>query len=325
MEFVQALSAYQMTGDRDIIDAILEGVETDFLANPSRRYKTDFTHDISINLTSPEEYIAYRIKAIREKAVKQAFYIRKDSEWAHAEIDRYLSIMVLDLRMRIPFKPVRHNDFGYEYTLTPELTAWLREKNGRIERRFREGGFGRSFTQYQRALDVAERTEREAVIEETRIRAEVMADMVGALEYALKYADASRSPREIVTYVNKALLTRYYEAQARRKGMRRVTVDGRRQMIAPYYEGAIRTILGVSSTEDRVYRRVSSKQADFLRELIGIVETDMAAGDCAAYHVLPDGEYLLSRKYAAEKLGLPYLTVKMRLLRIRKLITERAA
>lgn len=71
-------------------------------------------------------------------------------------------------------------------------------------------------------------------------------------------------------------------------------------MIAPYYEGAIRTILGVNSTEDYVYRRVSSKQADFMRELISIVETDMASGDCAAYHVLPDGEYRLSRKYAAE-------------------------
>ncbi|OMD12022.1 hypothetical protein [Paenibacillus odorifer] len=325
MEFVQAVTAYQRAGDRHIINSILEDVETDFLANTSRRYKTNFTHDISINLTSPEEYIAYRIKAIREKAVKRVFYIRKDSGWAHSEINRYLSIMVLDLRMRIPFKPVRHNDFGYEYTLTPEFTAWLREKNGRIERRFREEGFGSSFMQYQRALDVAERTEREAVIEETRIRAEVMADMVGALEYALKYADVSRSPREIVTYVNKALLTRYYEAQARRKGMRRVTVDGRRRMIAPFYEGAFRTILGVNFTEDYVYRRVSSKQADFLRELIGIVETDMAAGDCAAYHVLPDGEYRLSRKYAAEKTGLPYLTVKMRLLRIRKLITERVA
>ncbi|MEK5181751.1 hypothetical protein [Paenibacillus odorifer] len=325
MEFVQAVTAYQRAGDRHIINSILEDVETDFLANTSRRYKTNFTHDISINLTSPEEYIAYRIKAIREKAVKRVFYIRKDSGWAHSEINRYLSIMVLDLRMRIPFKPVRHNDFGYEYTLTPEFTAWLREKNGRIERRFREEGFGSSFTQYQRALDVADRTEREAVIEETRIRAEVMADMVGALEYALKYVDVSRSPREIVTYVNKALLTRYYEAQARRKGMRRVTVDGRRQMIAPFYEGAIRTILGVNSTEDYVYKRVTDKQADFLRELIGIVETDMAAEDCAAYHVLPDGEYRLSRKYAAEKTGLSYTTVKMRLLRIRKLITERVA
>lgn len=195
MDFRQAVTAYQITGDRHIIDVILEDVETDFLANTSRRYKTNFTHDISINLTSPEEYIAYRIKAIREKAIKRVFYIRKDSGWVHSEINRYLSIMVLDLRMRIPFKPVRHNDFGYEYTLTPELTAWLREKNGRIERRFREEGFGSSFTQYQRALDVAERTEREAVIEETRIRAEVMTDMVGALEYALKHVDVCRSPR----------------------------------------------------------------------------------------------------------------------------------
>lgn len=278
MDFRQAVSAYQTGGDRHVIDVILEDVETDFLANTSRRYKTNFTHDISINLTSPEEYIAYRIKAIREKAVKRVFYIRKDSGWAHSEINRYLSIMVLDLRIRIPAKPVRQNDFGYEYTLTPELTAWLREKNSRIERRFREEGFASSFTQYQRALGVAERTEREAVVEETRIRAEVMTDMVGALEYALKHVDVSRSPREVVTYVNKALLTRYYEAQARRKGMRRVTVDGRRQMIAPFYAGAIRTILDVNSTEDYVFKRVTNKQANFMRELIDIVETDMAAG-----------------------------------------------
>ncbi|WP_440961255.1 hypothetical protein ACN6KS_02420 [Paenibacillus nitricinens] len=325
MDFRQAVAAYQTGGERHIIEVILEDVEMDFLANTSRRYKTNFTHDISINLTSPEEYIAYRIKAIREKAVKQVFYIRKESMWAHSEINRYLSIMVLDLRMRVPTKPVRQNDFGYEYTLTPELTAWLREKNSRIELRFREEGFGSSFGHFKHALDVAERTEREVVIEEARIRAEVMADMVCALEYALKHVDVSRSPREVVTYVNKALLTRYYEAQARRKGMRRVTVDGRRRMVAPFYTGALRTILDVNSTENYVYKRVTSKQADFLRELIVIVETDMAAGDCASYHVLPSGEYRLSRKYAAEKIGLPYTTVKMRLLRIRKLITERVA
>ncbi|MBE0335572.1 hypothetical protein [Paenibacillus sp. 23TSA30-6] len=318
MNFKDSIKTYQETGDLSVINGIMDDVETvDFLDNPTRRYLSSETRDVIISLAEPRQYITYRIKAIREMAIKHAWYVRQPLKYSYPELNRYLSIMAIDLNIDIPFEPFEFDRYLYTYEINTELMAWLRKEENTIEERFIYGGFEHDYKWYLHVLTLIEKTEIEAVKEEARIRTEVMEDMEKALKHVLKYVDFERSEQEIVKYVNASLMTRYYGEQSKRNGFRRVRRGGDDWMIKPQFASPIASILGVDVPPSKLAKSLTEQQSEFLRKLTDKAEEDMRENRNEGYSVTREGRFIMKGAYAAQISGLPYEVAKRRLTRIK--------
>ncbi|MHB0884163.1 hypothetical protein ACYCSE_04075 [Paenibacillus sp. SEL1] len=318
MNLKDAIKAYQETGDISIINGIMDDVETvDFMDNPTRRYASSEIREVYITLAEPRQYIAYRIKAIREMAVKYAWYVRQPLRYSYPELNRYLSIMTIDLNIDIPFEPIEFDRYLYTYEINAELMAWLRQEESTIEERFIDGGFEPDYKWYLHVLALIEKTEAEAVKEEARIRTEVMEDMEKALKHVLKYVDLERSEQEIVKYVNASLMTRYYGEQSKRNGLRRVRRGGGDWMIKPQFTSPIASILGVDVPPSKLAKSLTKQQSEFLRKLTDKAEKDIQENQHEGYSVTREGRFIMKGAYAAQISGLPYEVAKRRLTRIK--------
>ncbi|GIO93548.1 hypothetical protein [Paenibacillus lactis] len=315
----EAIRAYQENGDTSLIDRIMEDVEEiDFTEDPTRRYISSETSEIRINLSEPHLYIVYRIKAIREKAVKHAWYIRQPLRYSYPEINRYLSILVLDYGMEIPFEPIATDRFVWTFDINTVMLEWLASNDIQIEQRFKEYHNESEYKIYRSLIERVSAIENEAAEEEARIRTEVMDDMRKALEYVLKYVDVSRSDREIVSYINDAIMTRYHDMQANRNGLRRVRKSGSDRRVKPHFTNAMATVIGFEVPEWVLTKKLNVQQAEFLQKLINSVEEDIREGREEGYNVTAGGEYIVSGTYVARVSGLPYETARKKLARIRK-------
>ncbi|ASR46822.1 hypothetical protein B4V02_09085 [Paenibacillus kribbensis] len=318
MQFKELIRAYQEGGDLSIVKCIMDDVETiDFMENPTRKYIASETRNVSVELSEPRQYIAYRIKAIREMAVKHAWYVRQPLKYSYPELNRYLSIMAIDLNIDIPFEPVEFDRYLYTYEINAELMAWLRKEENTIEERFIDGGFGHDYKWYLHVLTLIEKTEVEAVKEEARIRTEVMEDMEKALKHVLKYVDLERSEQEIVKYVNASLMTRYYGEQSKRNGFRRVRRGGDDWMIKPQFASPIASILGMDVPPSKLAKSLTERQSEFLRKLTDKAEEDIRENRNEGYSVTREGRFIMKGAYAAQVSGLSYEVAKRRLTRIK--------
>lgn len=319
----EAIRAYQDIGDTRIIDRIMEDVEEiDFTEDPTRRYVSSEMSEIRIDLSEPHLYIVYRIKAIREKAVKHAWYIRQPLRYLYPEINRYLSILIVDCGMEVPFEPIDNDRYVWTFDINTELLTWLIGNEVEIEQRFRENFQETEYKIFHSLIARVSAVEEEAAKEEERIRDEVMGDMRQALMHVLKYVDASRSDREIVSYINDAIMTRYLDIQADRNGLRRVRKSGSDRRVKPRFSSALMTVVGFEVPEWVLTKKLSGRNAEFLQKLISSVEEDIREGREKDYNVTADGEYIVSGAYVARVSGLPYETARKRLARIKKKLEE---
>lgn len=324
MNLKHGITAYQQNGDLAIVERIMEDAdETDFLENPTRRYRFVEGNDVSIELAYPHQYISYRIRAIREKAVKHAWYVREPIRWAYDELNRQLSILYIDLGFNIPFEPVDWEKHIYKYDINAELLEWLRESDEEITRAYTERGTVANYRLYRGVLSLIEPTEEAARREESQIRSEVMVDMEAALKHVLRYVDVTRSVQEVVKYVNQSLMTRYYDAQAKRNGLRRFRKGGADRMVQPDFMTPLGTVLGAEIAEESVWQRISGSQAEFLRKLAEVAEKDMVAGEMTKYGMSKNKCYVMSGERAQEISGLSYNAARARLTRIRKKVFAR--
>ncbi|MOA21007.1 hypothetical protein D3C78_1414830 [compost metagenome] len=150
-----------------------------------------------------------------------------------------------------------------------------------------------------------------------------MEDMTDALKYALKRVDTDRSDKEIVKYVNQALMTRYYTAQSKRNGYRRVRKGGEDWNLKPEFTSAIATVIGREVPEKVLSARLGKQQMEFARKLIDAAESDIEDGNGDKYGVTDRGKFIMTGAYAAEITGLSYEAAKRRLSRIRKKVLSR--
>ncbi|MCG7386842.1 hypothetical protein [Paenibacillus sp. ACRRY] len=324
MNIKDGITAYQQNGDLAIVERIMkDAAETEFLENPTRRYRFVEGNDVSIELAHPHQYISYRIRAIREKAVKHAWYVREPIRWAYDELNRQLSILYIDMGFNIPFEPVDWEKHIYKYDINTELLEWLRKSDEEITQAYAELGSVANYRLYRHVLALIEPTEEAARREESQIRSEVMVDMEAALKHVLHYVDVTRSDQEIVKYVNQSLMTRYYDAQAKRNGLRRFRKGGADRMVHPNFMTPLGTVLGAEIAEETVWQRVGGRQAEFLRKLAEVAEKDMIAGEMTKYGMSKNKCYVMSGERAQEISGLSYNAARARLTRIRKKVFAR--
>jgi len=317
-DFRGRLLAYQEKGDRMIIDEILWAVDFDFMANPTRRRYFNNTKrgGISIDLERSEHYIAYRIRAMRELVTRQ--YLGRFTDGHINEMQRLLSIIYIDLNIRFKADIYDQTDWNYFFNLTPELFAELESHMPKIKRKMHYDTlptFLRLFDRYKKLV-----TEQES--EKELALATIEQSIIAALEYGLQYADASKSEREIVKYVNMAFSSKFGDLELERNGLVRIQRNdryGNRQNlhVKKHFPEDLTKVLFGKSVED-YQERLTRGQVEFVDAVMEIIHEDALNSDFEHYTCDKKGEARVSKQYVADKLGLTSTTVRKRFSRITK-------
>lgn len=222
------IKAFQENQDKTILNRILEFVEIDFLKDPTREgeYET-----VRIHLDRPEKYIAYRIRAFREKIARHARSIRAGhiNEWYelldYVEEYKNKGIIPDDTPFKIPEIEKYIGDIKkmhldnlidlYKDWYDEPLNTIIKKAEKDIERDIEYVCF---MSVYNLFADLDKQIEEK----KKEIRARLQQYIVPALEYALSKANLGHTDKEIVTYINRAWLSKFIELQLKDSGMKRI-------------------------------------------------------------------------------------------------------
>jgi len=321
-EFKKKIQAYQQNGDITIINDIMSAAEQDFMRNHSRQRVQDGTMSggIRINLNESHEYVAYRIRAMRELLMRHVRLEFASYAPYLNEFQRYLSIIYIDFGIHFNATTYDRDDWMYYFDITPELFAELEKHLSEIEDRFSV----EEFRHFKWMLESFKASELKVRSEKEARYLEIYETTIEALKYALKYVDARKSEREIVKYINMTFKSKLSDAEAKRNGLRRIQRkghDGKRAsyLVKPFFpQNLYRVILGFDFSSS--IGRLNDDQRQFIQDIYKIVETDEKADDTSNYTCENDGEVRISKKYIAEKLGIREDLVRKKLQRIRNKI-----
>lgn len=317
-DFKQRLVNYQQTGDRLIIDEILYGATFDFSKDPTREVfplKDGKVH-VNVKLSRPEHYIGYRVRRLKKGALRD--YIGERLDETAKELNRLLSMIYIDFRI----------DFGCEYTdfdgyllkfkQDATLFACVDASMDRIKRELyaTELPYFLEFYEYAKRRYM-EREERRLEVEQG-----VNENIVASIERALGYVDVSKSEREIIVYMNKAITSKFGELELRRNGMKRiyrhnnsgdsVTLYVKKKFPEDSYN-AIIPEFSASKVE-----RLTKKQRELVAELIKIIDRDRRMCKFDGYSCDRRGYAIIKRDYAAKELRIDYTNLRKLLSRIKK-------
>ena len=320
-DFRERISNFQQHGERLVIDEILYGATFDFKNDPSRKHTqlSQTVLKVTIDLPRHEYYISYRIRVLRDFALKD---IRGERLDAHSrEFSRILSIIRIDHQIDFDGEVIEEDPWCYFYKMTPQLIANLKALQPEIEGNLHYEEYKR-FVYYlnkyeQQTYDTAETA--------GQAEAQIDANILTALERALSYVDTTKSEREIVSYVNQAFATRFGEIELARKGMKRIYRTNNSgdkvslHVTKKFPKDDYSAILTELSTDN--IDKLTGDYREFIEKIRRLVLVDRQSGDFTNYNLTTRGFAIIQRAYIAEKLGIPSATVRKRLSRIKKNVT----
>ncbi|MGG3573249.1 hypothetical protein ABES80_12305 [Bacillus gobiensis] len=163
-----------------------------------------------------------------------------------------------------------------------------------------------------------------------KVKTDLLLPMVQGLEYALSKVDTERQSREMVKYINRAMLTKYIELVQANDGKKRVydTKDKKNYFIKPKYEidawklildgKTLKNIGGIDSFD--IY--LTGKQKKLLLDVYEVVEQELKKENSQAFRWKKNNEPVIQKRFIAKKLGLNENSLKQRLKRATDKILE---
>ncbi|MCJ7986963.1 hypothetical protein MUB16_28480 [Priestia sp. OVL9] len=151
---------------------------------------------------------------------------------------------------------------------------------------------------------------------------------VEALKYALLKVDADRGEKEIVKYINKAMLTKFIELQMKAKGVKRIRKANQSVYIKPEvkeHQDAWMLMFGKTLKHvglDSFDLYLTKKQKIFIEAVHEIVETDLKANNIDAFKWTKDNNPVLNKRYLAGRMGMEETNFKQTLKRCEKKIHD---
>ncbi|WP_404351646.1 hypothetical protein LG311_10200 [Sutcliffiella horikoshii] len=322
-ELKRKIEAYKQNGDRTIIEEILKAVDGNFMHGFGRERIKDgsVSGRIEISLPSDQQYIAYRIRAMRELLMK---HINQEGGKRYTpyinEFQRYLSIIYIDFKIEFKGEIYDQDYYMYYFTLNTDLFDELDNHLPRIKENFSTEEYSHFMRMFKMFRD------KENELKEVKIKriSEIMNTAERALEYALKYVKTDRSNREIVKYINKVFISKFSDEEIKRNGLTRLQRKGlygkRDSFLVRKHFGInpYKTIFG-KDISDRIFM-LTEEQKKFVENVVAIVEVDKKKKDVTHYTCDSTGEVRVSKKYIAKILGISHESARKKISRILKRI-----
>lgn len=154
--------------------------------------------------------------------------------------------------------------------------------------------------------------------------------IIPALEHALRSADAQRSEREVVRYVNRAFETEYIRLLIAWNGTVRLgrrDADGRYQnvYVVPIAAEPWRIIFERTVTPEEsalIMRSLTASQREYAQKAYEVIAADIESGQLGEYKVSEHGEYRIKIRYMAGRIGVAEDNLRKCFLKIRRKAAE---
>ncbi|USK45809.1 hypothetical protein [Cytobacillus oceanisediminis] len=190
---------------------------------------------------------------------------------------------------------------------------------------------------YQRILELAKEFQDTSKNSETfkkffeMSKERLLPHLIPALEYALHKVDSKRTPKEVVRYVNKAMLTKYIELFQESEGKKRIydpaakkthyvdpsfNVDPWLLLLIWDKKGHTLSWVGVDAFD--IY--LAKSQKEFLLDVYQAVKEELEKENREAFRWSKNGEPIIKKRYFAEKLVISEANFKMKMRNIVKVI-----
>lgn len=314
---------YQDNNDNTIIKKIFDLIEIDYLKHPGRKVKTVYhfdnndnnefgskyneTKEVTYDFPDPLMYVAYRLRAFREKIARQHLSKRSEKKETYEIFYEILYEICEEFNINYETKlaDLLEQISNIDYNEFDKFLAWHEE----YPEIYKE------IIEYENYIESLKAATRKNLNEEFEI----------ALRYALEKVDYNRSEKEIVTYLNMCFLTSWINYQLERDGKKRLQrYKGRISIVVkPEWEKPIKMILGTNNYSlELLEKLLLPKQFELIKNIINIIENDIKENFIGKYRLNNDGKTVLNKRYIAKQLGLSEDNLKHKLKRIKNRITK---
>ncbi|MGI2792220.1 hypothetical protein [Bacillus cytotoxicus] len=190
---------------------------------------------------------------------------------------------------------------------------------------------------YQRILELAKEFQDTSKNSETfkqffeQSKERLLPHLIKGLEYALHKVDPYRRPKEVVRYVNRAMLTKYIELFQESEGKKRVYDHKEKKthfvdpsfnvdpwLLLMIWDNKGHTLSWVGIDAFDIY--LAKTQKEFLLDVHQAVKEELEKENREAFRWSKKGEPIIKKRYFAEKLGISEANFKMKLRNIVKVI-----
>lgn len=308
----ELIKAYQSGTSNEVVEKVLNYVDT----VENMKYKGESNVDDAL------KFVANRIRAIiiksvfkeREKDIK----LRKEEtdEW-YEELWDYISGLADADWIELDYKAIFNYDFTSIYEKREEIARYLKEKA--IELFMIVDKFS--------AMQTLEGNE-EFKGSYTGRKGHLLPYFKEALEYALTKVDASKSEKEIIKYINKAMLTKFIEVQMREENVKRIRKGNKSVYIKVEIEEGTdawmlmfgKTLKHIDLTSFDLW--LTAKQRKFIESVYNFIVEDLENNNVEAFKWSKDGKPVLNKRYLADKMNMEETNFKQTLKRCEKKIKD---
>ncbi len=321
-DFKQRIENYQQNGDRLVIDEILYGATFDFLNDPTRKVMQISPTQVlvDIKLGRPEYYVGYRVQRLKNNAMRSLIGEKLGPE--EKELNRLLSMVYIDFGVKIEAEILKFDGDIINFKQDGKLIEAVDAKMDEIKENVYDAELGYFLAYYGRARRIIMEREQER----QQIEQGVEANIIASIEHGLKYVDSTKSEREIIVYLNKALTSKFGELELRRNGLQRIyRRNTRGDKVSLFVKkkfpvDPLKTV--VPELDVKLMDKLSKKQAQIINDVVVIVKRDKMRGDLSGYSCDSRGNAIIKRDYAAKEIGMDYKNFRKMLSRVRKKVTK---
>lgn len=316
-DFKTRIENYQQTGDRLIIDEILYGATLDFTNDPSRRVEQASANKVvvHIKLSRPEYYVSYRVQRLKNSALRSLNGEKVAA--TEKELNRLLSMVYIDFGVKFECEIIRFDGYLINFKQDAKLIAAIDAKMDEIKENVYDSELAYFMEFYNYAKkQIEEREELRQQVEEG-----VQDNVISAIKHALKHVDASKSEREIVVYLNKAITTKFGELELARNGLKRIYRRNRHGDVIPLHvkkrfpDDSYKVIMPEMTAN--IADKLTKRQSETVTALLELIERDKITGNLDGYSCDRRGNAVIKRDYAADSLKIDYVSFRKMLSRIK--------
>ena len=311
----ELIKKYQETGqDREILEVLLDYVDEDLTT-------------LKYNDNAPEvedglKYVAYRIRAFMMKncfAKRNARNLiersnqSEDFEGLHEFLDGLYEADWIELDWRA----LRNYDFSSIYANESEVRDYLLDS---------QYDFFNLLNQFEGLSQNSD----EFKTDFKQTKDNLLPLFEEAFLYAIKKVDCEREIKEMVKYINKAMLTKFIELQMKRDNVKRIRKGNKSTYVKAETNAEEtdiwmmmfgKTLKHVGGLE-AFNLWLTPKQTKFVQDVYNIIERDLKENNTNAFRWKEDGTPVLKKRHLAEQIDMDETNFKQTIKRCEKKIYD---
>ncbi|AQQ64333.1 MULTISPECIES: hypothetical protein [Bacillus] len=311
----ELIKKYQETGqDREILELLLNYVDEDLIT-------------LKYNDNAPEvqdglKYVAYRIRAFMMKNCFAKRNARNLTERSNQSDDfeglkEFLDCLYEADWIELDWRTLHNYDFSSIYNNESQVRDYL----GATQYDF--------FNLLNKFVGLGQNSD-EFKIDFKQTKDNLLPLFEEAFLYAIKKVDCERETKEIVKYINKAMLTKFIELQMQRDNVKRirkgnkstyVKVETKAEETDIWMMMFGKTLKHVGGLE-AFSLWLTPKQIKFVQDVYNIIEKDLKENNTNAFRWKEDGTPVLKKRHLAEQIDMNETNFKQTLKRCEKKIFD---